>query len=186
MSNFGFAGYDNVTSVGTNGKMTEICAAMGLTSLDGMDEFIQVNLANFGEYERHLREVPGVMLMAYDDTEKNNCQYVIVEVDATEAGVTRDALTDILWAENALVRRYFHPGVHRMEPYRSARPETYRDLPNTEWLSERVLALPTGTAVSAGSIRQICDIVRWTVAHAGEVRKRLARLTREERTRRRH
>ena len=36
MRNFGFAGYDNVTRLGLNGKMTEVCAAMGLTSLEAM------------------------------------------------------------------------------------------------------------------------------------------------------
>ena len=30
MKNFGFAGYDEVMYIGTNGKMTEVCAAMGL------------------------------------------------------------------------------------------------------------------------------------------------------------
>ena len=33
MRNFGFSGYDNVIYPGTNGKMPEICAAMGLTNL---------------------------------------------------------------------------------------------------------------------------------------------------------
>ncbi len=33
MRNFGFEGYDRVVYLGTNGKMTEICAAMGITSL---------------------------------------------------------------------------------------------------------------------------------------------------------
>jgi dTDP-4-amino-4,6-dideoxygalactose transaminase len=33
MRNFGFAGYDNVIHPGTNGKMIEVCAAMGLTNL---------------------------------------------------------------------------------------------------------------------------------------------------------
>ena len=31
MPNFGFRGYDNVIHAGTNEKMTEVCAAMGLT-----------------------------------------------------------------------------------------------------------------------------------------------------------
>jgi dTDP-4-amino-4,6-dideoxygalactose transaminase len=186
MSNFGFAGYDNVVSVGTNGKMTEVCAAMGLTSLASMDELISVNLANLEEYERGLRAVPGVSLIAHDRRERNNWQYVIVEVDEAEAGVSRDDLMKILWAENVLARRYFYPGVHRMEPYRSARPDAHRWLPNTEWLSGRVLALPTGTALSAESIHRICSIIGWTVAHAGEVRTRLAGLGHEERVPRRH
>src|SRR4029079_16863711 len=39
MKNFGFSGYDNVIYIGTNGKMNEMCAAMGVTSLESLDEF---------------------------------------------------------------------------------------------------------------------------------------------------
>ena len=38
MKNFGFAGYDNVIYIGTNGKMTEAAAAMGLTSLESLED----------------------------------------------------------------------------------------------------------------------------------------------------
>jgi dTDP-4-amino-4,6-dideoxygalactose transaminase len=47
MKNFGFAGYDQVVYIGTNGKMSEISAAMGLTSLESLDEFIQINHRNY-------------------------------------------------------------------------------------------------------------------------------------------
>lgn len=33
MRNFGFSGFDNVIHPGTNGKLTEVNAAMGLTNL---------------------------------------------------------------------------------------------------------------------------------------------------------
>ena len=44
MKNFGFSGYDEVTYIGTNGKMSECSAAMGLTNLESMDDFVAVNL----------------------------------------------------------------------------------------------------------------------------------------------
>src|SRR5690606_17359413 len=40
MRNFGFAGEDNVIAEGTNGKMTEVCAAMGLANLGAIDGVI--------------------------------------------------------------------------------------------------------------------------------------------------
>ena len=50
MKNFGFAGYDNVIYIGTNGKMSEISAAMGLTGLESLDEFIAANRRNYAAY----------------------------------------------------------------------------------------------------------------------------------------
>src|SRR5688572_11324248 len=38
MRNFGFSTYDKTDSIGVNGKMNEISAAMGLTNLESMDE----------------------------------------------------------------------------------------------------------------------------------------------------
>jgi len=45
MRNFGFAGYDKVIYIGTNGKMCEVSAAMGLTGLESLDEFIAATSA---------------------------------------------------------------------------------------------------------------------------------------------
>ena len=39
--------------------------------------------------------------------ERSNYQYVVFEVCATEAGLTRDELIAVLKAENVLARRYF-------------------------------------------------------------------------------
>src|SRR4051812_43433274 len=66
MKNFGFAGYDNVIHPGTNGKMCEVSAAMGLTGLESFDTFVETNRANYDEYRRALSNISGVSLMAYD------------------------------------------------------------------------------------------------------------------------
>ena len=47
MKNFGFSGYDNVISLGTNAKMNELSAALGLTNLESSEEFVRTNRANF-------------------------------------------------------------------------------------------------------------------------------------------
>ena len=47
MKNFGFSGYDNVIYIGTNGKMNELSAAMGLTGLESLKDFITVNKRNY-------------------------------------------------------------------------------------------------------------------------------------------
>jgi dTDP-4-amino-4,6-dideoxygalactose transaminase len=52
MKNFGFAGFDKVIYLGTNGKMSEVSAAMGLTSLESIDEFVAVNRRNYEAYRQ--------------------------------------------------------------------------------------------------------------------------------------
>jgi len=174
MKNFGFAGTDTVIYIGTNGKMSEISAAMGLTALDGLDELIGVNRRNHGAYRRGLAGVPGLDLVVYDDVEKANYQYVAVEVDADVLRLSRDDLVRVLAAENVLARRYFYPGCHRMEPYRSYFPNAGLLLPHTESLTTRVMCLPTGTTVSPEMIETVCHILKLAAAHPEQVHRALS------------
>lgn len=163
MSNFGFAGVDDVRYLGTNGKMSEIAAAMGLTVLESLDEYIAVNRRNHLLYRELLSELPGVEVVDYDARERNNYQYVIVDVDANVAGVSRDALVERLRNENVLARRYFFPGCHRMEPYRSLFPNAGLVLPHTELLAERLMALPTGPTTDEATVAKICALIEGAV-----------------------
>lgn len=173
MRNFGFEDYDKVIYIGTNGKMNEISAAMGLTSLESIEEFISINYRNYKQYQQELRNVPGIQQVTYDETEKCNYQYVVLEIDENLSGISRDLLIDILWAENVIARRYFYPGCHRMEPYRSYYPNAGLLLPETERLVRRLLSLPTGTAVTPETISRICHIIRVAVANGEEIQERL-------------
>jgi dTDP-4-amino-4,6-dideoxygalactose transaminase len=173
MKNFGFSGMDNVICIGTNGKMNEISAAMGLTSLESLDKFIEANIMNYQAYQAGLDDIRGISLKRYRKEERNNYQYIIIEVDPDIAGISRNELLTILHAENVRVRRYFYPGCHRMEPYRSYYPNTGLLLPETERLTERVLCLPTGTAVCPEDIVKICDLIRLVVNHSALIRTKL-------------
>ncbi|MBW4463962.1 MAG: DegT/DnrJ/EryC1/StrS family aminotransferase [Pegethrix bostrychoides GSE-TBD4-15B] len=173
MKNFGFAGYDNVTYIGVNGKMNEACAAMALTSLESLDEFTQINYRNYKCYQSELAGIPGLKLYAHDEAEKRNYQYIVVEMEESVTQVSRDQIVKILHAENVMARRYFYPGCHRMEPYRSYFPHAGLLLPETERLTERVLVLPTGTAIDESDIRLICKILRFVLAHGISIRKQL-------------
>ena len=175
MRNFGFAGYDTVVYIGTNGKMCEAAAAMGLTGLESMDAFIAANAGNYRTYAEALAGMEGIALHRYDDTRRHNYQYVIVEIDQAAAGIGRDALVRLLQAENVIARRYFHPGCHRMEPYRTLYPDAGRDLPVTDALCASVMALPTGTAVDSDDIRTICGLVRFAAKHGHEISAALDR-----------
>lgn len=160
MRNFGFAGYDDARYLGTNGKMNEISAAMGLTSLESFDEFVLVNERNYRIYRRELEELQGVKLVEYDEGRRNNYHYIVAEVNEERAGISRDDLMQVLHNEGIKARRYFYPGCHQMQPYKAEQPYAYLLLPNTERLAKRVLSLPTGTAISTDDVKRICDVIK--------------------------
>lgn len=153
LRNFGLQAGE-VTQLGTNGKMTEFCAAMGLTSFESRDQFIDRNRDNYAAYQTALGDVPGLRLL-FPAQDNGNAQYVVVDVDAREAGVSRDALFRSLHAENVLVKRYFAPGCHRMPPYAATFAATGRRLAHTDYLCERLLQFPTGCSVSHIDVARI-------------------------------
>ncbi len=170
MRNFGFVDFDRVVYLGTNGKMTEVCAAMGLTSLESMDEVIRLNRDNYESYKCELEGLPGIRLIDYNQAEKPNYHYVVVEVDASRSPLDRDELVKVLHAENVLARKYFWPGCHRMEPYKSLFPNAYLLLPHTEFRAAQMMVLPTSQSVSKNNIAGVCEIIKAALAQAEQLK----------------
>ncbi len=168
LRNCGHVGEDEVAYGGTNGKMTEAQAAMGLTSLESMDLFVAHYRANYRRYREGLAGVPGISLVTFEERERNNYQYIAIQVDETAAGLTRDLLQRVLHAENVHARRHF-PASHQTPPYAGT-----ASLPHTERIAARLMTLPTGTAVGPDDVERICRLIRLAVGHGAEISARLA------------
>ncbi len=159
MINFGFHGMDTVIHLGTNGKMSEVHAAMGLACMEVLDDIVATNRRHYEHYRKRLSALPGIHFHDYDDVERSNFQYVAIEIDESEAGITRDALMEALHLEQIMVRRYFYPGCHRMEPYATQAPVPENHLPETDRLCQRIMILPTGTGVSESDVDRVCNAI---------------------------
>jgi dTDP-4-amino-4,6-dideoxygalactose transaminase len=139
-----------------NGKMSEAQAAVGLLSLEEIEDYIDMNKARYQAYKENLADVPGLNLVEYDLGERNNFHYVIIQVQEEQAGLSRDALV-----------RYFTPGVHKMFPYRKWYPQYIDALPNTDRLSRELMQLPNGQSVSLSDVERVCELIRNIQSSAG-------------------
>lgn len=170
MRNFGFVGLDAVTQVGTNAKMCEVSAAMGLSCLEEMPALIEANRDRFWAYEQGLQGLPGIRVVKPAMDEESNFQYVVVTIEGEVFGLTRDELARTLWAEGVLARRYFHPGCHRMGAYRSSSAAALTSLPVCELLSSQVLVLPTGPTLRREDVESIVEVVRMAGQRASDLK----------------
>ncbi|MGB2403333.1 MAG: DegT/DnrJ/EryC1/StrS family aminotransferase [Akkermansiaceae bacterium] len=159
MKNFGFSGMDNVVHLGTNAKMSEIHAAMGLACYDVIDNILTTNKAHYNHYRKRLSSLPGIRFCNYDDVEKSNYQYIVIEIDNDDCAIGRDSLMNHLHASGVMARRYFYPGCHNMEPYMSLYSDKQKKVPMTDKLTSRTLILPTGTALTADDVDRVCDCI---------------------------
>lgn len=144
---FGFVAHDNVQTLGTNAKMSEVSAAMGLVSLDRLPQTIKENKKTYEGYASELGE--GLQLRRPSD----NYQWANVTV-GRESSITRDTLYAHLQKKNVLARRYFYPGCHRMASYKSG------ELIVTEDILDRVLTLPVGAQVPYNDAAEIARYMR--------------------------
>jgi dTDP-4-amino-4,6-dideoxygalactose transaminase len=88
---------------------------------------------------------------------------VVIEVDPETCAHNRDEIVDALHAENIIARKYFWPGCHRMEPYRTTQLDAGKRLPETERVAARVIVLPTGQTVDEETVRRVCGIIKEAV-----------------------
>lgn len=172
MHNFGFAGYNRVVYLGINGKLSEIHAAMGLTSLEDLRQKWSPTIAAISSFTA--KGLPAFQACDYLTTTTlppmANYQYVVVECDPAASPLGRDELAAVLTAENVRARRYFYPGCHRMEPYRLLLPDASKRLPVTEEIAAKVLLLPTGPTLGETEIHSVCGILHRAAAESVAVR----------------
>ena len=158
MRNFGFNEERNVIYSGYNGKMTEVCAAMGLVNLENIVATIQQHLRIYEFYRNELTNFDSLNIINYNNENKNNYQYIVIEVQ-DDSPVSRNQIIDVLHAENIIARKYFWPCCHRYDVFK----ELYKNnnsLLNSEKLSEKVIVLPAGPEIDLDQAQTIIDILK--------------------------
>ncbi len=156
MRNFGFTDYDKTEHIGTNAKMSEFAAAYGLVHLDELEPIIEQNKKIHQTYLDEFSGFKELSFLKYIFPGKSNYQYVVARV----ASDIRDSLVDHFHARDILLRRYFHPGCHRMEPYASHEQYQGLYLSNTEKISSEIIIFPTGKQVTPLTIKKFSDHYR--------------------------
>ena len=170
MRAFGFTAYDTVSDIGTNAKMNELSAAMGLTSLDAMSEFVTANERNYDRYRKALA-TNDIRFVEYDDNERQNRQYAVIELVGPDPRPWRDDLVAALHTR----RTSWLDGTSTRGAIGSRRtPPTALSLPVTEDLSERVITLPTGASVIDADIDAIASVINVANANRAELHERVA------------
>ena len=154
MRNFGFTAYDRTDHIGTNAKLSEFAAAYGLAHLDDLDSIITHNHLIHRSYLKEFSKFDEISFMDYNFDGRSNYQYVVASVSTN----IRDSLVKYFHDRGILLRRYFYPGCHRMEPYQSCEKYDCVNLPNTEQISSEIVIFPTGKQVSTVDIQGFAQV----------------------------
>lgn len=157
MRNFGFAGLDNVIHPGTNGKMSEINAAMGLTNFESLTNFVEANRLRYNAYKENLKNLEHINIIQHLEENSPNYHYIVIE--AKRGLRERDKIISGLHKENVLARKYFWPGCHNMEPYISKVQNQGSELQETTKIANRVIVLPSGQNLTMTDVEKVSELI---------------------------
>ena len=158
LKNFGFKNEVEVVMPGTNAKMNEMQALMGIQVLNYIQDIIRKRAKITDVYRACLKEVPGIRLVPPLSPDiKYNFAYMPIEVDEQEFGMSRDALYENLTKYNVYSRRYFYPLVCDYACYRSV---SVKDpLTVARRVADRILTLPIYDGLELPDVEKICEII---------------------------
>lgn len=146
-----FFGYDDrkdVACVGTNAKMTEVNASIGLANLRYLDRVLTDRKHKYALYKDILSRNGNLRFQKAAPA--CNCSYFPV-ILPDEATVLRAQA--VLNSENIFPRRYFYPSVNI---YGSIVPDA-ETCPHSEDISKRILCLPLYSTLPEESVRIIAS-----------------------------
>lgn len=152
--NFGITSVDTVDYIGTNAKMNEFQAAMGICNLRYIDGEIEKRSKAEEQYRKRLESVEGIKLPPIQKNVKRNFAYFPAIFDGYK--YTRDEIAEKLLAEGVFARKYFYPITNEFSCYKS---KFKGNTPIAKEISEKVLTLPLFADLSIEQVNTICDII---------------------------
>jgi len=164
---YGNPGDYDTRFVGLNARMSELHAALALSSLDGVEDHLARRRTVAAHYRAALSSIPGLVPQAIDPSDLSTCKDFTITVEEDEYGLARDLVVRALDAEGIDTRCYFDPPVHRQRAYAHAQPAV---LPVTDRVSSGVVSLPMFAELELHDVDTIAETLHALHGAAPEVR----------------
>ncbi|MCD6250966.1 MAG: DegT/DnrJ/EryC1/StrS family aminotransferase [Psychrobacter sp.] len=151
MINFGISGPTSIDSVGTNAKMNEFEAAMGLCVLDEIDTIRQRRKDVWQVYINELSNI--VEMQQWNAHGKNNCAYAPILFESEDQLLKVEAK---LKQNDILPRRYFYPSLDTLSYLDSTQVcKISRDI------ASRILCLPMYPDLETVDVQKIISLMEF-------------------------
>lgn len=158
LRDFGIKDSETIDGIGSNAKMNEFVAAMGLCTLRHVDGEILKRKKVVECYREHLSEIPGIQLPPIQDDVIPNYAYFPIVIDETSFGATRNEIYDRLVDNNIFARKYFYPLTNAFDCYHG-RFDPLKT-PVALHISKRVLTLPMYADLNSDDVIAISNIIK--------------------------
>jgi len=135
--------------------MPNTVAALGLAQLERVEDYVQRRIHNAERYNAVLRGQRGVITPAERDHSVNSFWMYSILID-DDFGVSRDDVMHLL-AERGIETRSFFVPMHQQQALIDYGCDVSGSYPNSEWISQRGLYLPSGGNLTDAQIERVCQ-----------------------------
>jgi dTDP-4-amino-4,6-dideoxygalactose transaminase len=149
MRYFGHDTHRNIVSEGTNAKLSELHAALGLASLEILPDVLNERRSS---YDYYLERLSGNQTLSFQKVSEGCNRSYFPVIFQSE----RDALSviDNLSQKSITVRRYFYPTVNSYSNIL-----THSAMPLAEDISSRIICLPLYSSMPIDAVDIVCDTI---------------------------
>lgn len=158
LRDFGIKDAETIDGVGSNAKMNEFVAAMGLCNLRHVDDEINKRKTVVECYRNSLRGVDGIKLPPIQQEVHPNYAYFPIVVDEKLFGATRNEIFAKLAENNIHARKYFYPLTNAFDAYHGR--FDVNKTPIALHISKRVLTIPLYADLALDDVERICEIIK--------------------------
>ncbi len=152
--NFGIKNSEEIPHLGTNAKMNEFEAAMGLCVLDDIEEIKEKRKDILEIYRKELEDLVYFQEQNINATE-NYSYFPVVFKTETQLLKVQKALND----ENIFPRRYFYPSLDTLEYI-----EPKQECKISRDISKRILCLPIYAELTKAEQNSILNIIKQNIS----------------------
>jgi len=157
LRDFGIKDAETIDGIGSNAKMNEFVAAMGLCNLKHIDEEILKRKKVADCYRSKLEGIAGIQLPIKQANVDSNYSYFPIVIDELKFGTTRNEIFDNLADNNIFARKYFYPLTSAFDCYHGR--FDINQTPTALRISKRVLTIPMYSDLELNQVNRICDII---------------------------
>jgi len=152
---YGMESSDDITYIGSNLKMNEFQAAMGLCNLPLLEKEIADRRKNANAYMQALNAINAITLPMYNSNTEYNFSYFPILIN--HQNITRDQVFNILKEKGINAKKYFYPLVTEYACYK----DVYRaDIPISRIIANQVICLPMYGELDTESINFITSALK--------------------------
>ena len=158
LKNFGLTGPETADYVGSNAKMNEFQAAMGLCNLRHIDREIEKRKGIVEHYQQGLAGIEG--LGVWKEQEGIKCNYAYFPVVFEGGKSSRDRVFEELKQNEIYARKYFYPLTSSFACFKGKYKS--EETPVAKNIADSVLCLPLYAELSLEDVERICRIIKET------------------------